>query len=167
MVLQGNHEYNDADNSWRYVNETWGPVYGQENNAGNVIQDEELWSQTDTALGHFMTRHNLYAQGTHGATPSGTSRWYSINIGNMHLVGLDLGQTGVGTGPGTLAETPGPWADREAKQIAWLKQDLAAVDRKVTPWVMVMSHFPLYHTSLDANAVRHCIYPVYSPPSGL
>ena len=29
-------------------------------------------------------------------------------------------------------------------QIAWLKQDLAAVDRKKTPWVIVQSHYPLY-----------------------
>jgi hypothetical protein len=37
-------------------------------------------------------------------------------------------------------------------QMAWLEEDLSAVDRSVTPWVMVMSHFPMYHTSLDTNA---------------
>ena len=51
----------------------------------------------------------------------------------MHLVGLDLGQGGTGTGPSGASLQPGnPWAEREAKQIAWLKADLAAVDRAVT-----------------------------------
>ena len=39
----------------------------------------------------------------------------------------------------------------EKEQLAWLEKDLAAVDRKTTPWIMVMSHFPLYHTSIEAN----------------
>ena len=35
-MLHRQHEYNDADNSWRYINETWGPTYGQENSVGEV-----------------------------------------------------------------------------------------------------------------------------------
>ena len=31
-------------------------------------------------------------------------------------------------------------------QLAWLKKDLAAVDRSKTPWVVAMSHFPMYLT---------------------
>jgi hypothetical protein len=160
MPILGNHEYNDADDSWRVVNQTWGEVYGQqsqqrgqENGVGNVAQDEELFTSTDTALGHFMTRHNLYAQGTHGATPSGTSRWYSVDIGQMHLVGLDLGQNGQQVGPSnTTGEMPKFWEEMQAKQIAWLRKDLQAVDRNKTPWVMVMSHYPFYHTALEQNA---------------
>ena len=64
------------------------PKYPTQENWRNP--DEELSSTTDTAMGHFMTRHNLYSQGSHGATPSGTSRWYSVNLGSMHLVGLDI-----------------------------------------------------------------------------
>lgn len=157
--------YNDADDSWRVVNQTWGEAYGQpassgrgaaagqENRVGDVAQDEELSSTTDTAMGHFMTRHNLYAQGTHGAHPSGTSRWYSVNVGQMHLVGLDLGQNGQHVGPSnTTGESPEFWEDMQKEQIQWLRADLAAVDRKVTPWVMVMSHYPFYHTVLEDNA---------------
>ena len=29
-------------------------------------------------------------------------------------------------------------------QLAWLKEDLAAVDRTKTPWVIAMSHYPMY-----------------------
>lgn len=144
------------------MNQTWGEAYGQadggtaggqENVVGDVVPDEELSTTTDTAVGHFMTRHNLYSQGSHGATPSGTSRWYSVNIGSMHLVGLDLGQNGQQVGPSnTTGENPKYWQEQQADQIAWLKKDLAAVDRKVTPWVMVMSHFPFFHTTLEENS---------------
>ena len=48
MPFLGNHEYNDADNSWRYVNQTWGTAYGQENSvSGDTMLDEELCTQTD------------------------------------------------------------------------------------------------------------------------
>ena len=48
MPFLGNHEYNDADNSWRYVNQTWGTAYGQENSvSGDTMPDEELCTQTD------------------------------------------------------------------------------------------------------------------------
>ena len=71
----------------------------------------------------------------------------------MHLVGLDLGQNGQQVGPSnTTGENPGYWKEQQAEQIAWLKKDLAAVDRAVTPWVMVMSHYPFYHTTLEENA---------------
>jgi hypothetical protein len=149
IPLLGNHEYNDADASWRFVNQTWGEAYGQEERARDfVVPDEELSATTDTAIGHFMTRHNLYSQGSHGATPSGTSRWYSVNLGSMHLVGLDLGQNGQQVGPSNTTGVGGPelWRERQAAQISWLKQDLAAVNRSVTPWVMVMSHYPVRGT---------------------
>ena len=34
------------------------------------------------------------------------------------------------------------------EQTAWLKADLAAVDRKNTPWVIATSHFPLYNDAV-------------------
>ena len=50
----------------------------------------------------------------------------------MHLVGLDLGQSGQQVGPSnTTGENPNYWRDQQADQIAWLKKDLAKVDRKV------------------------------------
>merc|ERR1711998_742089 len=148
MPIIGNHEYNDADDSWRYINQTWGTAFAQPK---THQVDEEVWSKTDSALGHFMTKHNLYTQAMHGATPSGTSRWYSVNLGQLHLVGLDLGQGGTGVGPSDEQSNPF-WEAMEKEQVAWLEKDLSAVDRSVTPWVMVMSHFPLYHTALETNA---------------
>jgi hypothetical protein len=153
IPLLGNHEYNDADDSWRFVNQTFGEAYAQERD-GSIGEDEELWTNTDTAVGHFMTTHNLHSQGSHGATPSGTSRWYSVNLGSMHLVGLDLGQNGQQVGPSNTTGAGGAdyWREQQADQIAWLEKDLAAVDRSVTPWILVMSHYPFYHTSLEEHA---------------
>ena len=37
-------------------------------------------------------------------------------------------------------------------QLAWLDEDLAAVDRTKTPWIVVSSHFPLHHGTVAANA---------------
>ena len=79
--------------------------------------DEEVFSKTDSALGHFMTRHNLYAQGMHGATPSRTSRWYSVNLGQLHLVGLDLGQGGGGVGPAANQTNPF-WEQLQTEQVS-------------------------------------------------
>jgi hypothetical protein len=32
-------------------------------------------------------------------------------------------------------------------QYAWIEQDLASVDRKVTPWVVVVMHAPFYNSN--------------------
>ena len=157
LINSGNcplRRYNDADDSWRFVNQTFGEAYGQIPSANidgrRMPEDEELWNSTDTAMGHFMTTHNLHTQGSHGATPSGTSRWYSVNLGSMHLVGLDLGQNGQQVGPANTSTAGGPafWREQQAEQIAWLKKDLASVDRNVTPWILVMSH---YRTHCNPN----------------
>merc|ERR1711968_69164 len=48
--------------------------------------------------------------------------------GLIHMVGLDLDNL-------------------DHAQLAWLDQDLAAARRNpLTPWIMVMSHFPVWHS---------------------
>jgi hypothetical protein len=73
--------------------------------------------------------------GSHGVIPSNTSRYTSADIGLIHMVGLDLN-------------------DLDTVQLAWLEADLARVNqnRSKTPWIMVMSHFPLFHTQTAAHA---------------
>lgn len=53
--------------------------------------------------------------------------------GLIHMVGLDLNNL-------------------DAGQVAWLEADLIRVNRTKTPWIMVMSHFPVFHTQTAANA---------------
>ena len=58
---------------------------------------------------------------------------YSVDIGLVHLIGLDL----------NVYFFPSEYAGYRAAQLAWLEKDLAAVDRSKTPWVVATSHFPL------------------------
>lgn len=40
------------------------------------------------------------------------------------------------------------------EQIAWLRDDLAAVDRTQTPWIIAMSHRPMY-SSQKGKYLQH------------
>ena len=68
--------------------------------------------------------------------PSRSSRsvsnlWWSRDIGPVHVISLCA------------------YADAasDSLQYAWLKADLAAVDRAATPWLVVMTHVPWYSSS--------------------
>ena len=86
-------------------------------------------------MGHHLATGTLYGMGSHGVIPSNTSRYTSADVGLIHMVGLDLNNL-------------------DAVQLAWLEADLARANqrRAATPWIIVMSHFPLFHTHTAANA---------------
>ena len=71
--------------------------------------------------------------------PNGNSNlWYSYNHGAMHITNINSEDL----------QTPGsPQAD-------WLAADLAAVDRTVTPWLILMQHRPVY-SSTKSEAGDH------------
>jgi len=56
--------------------------------------------------------------------------WYSFDYANVHMVMLSS-EHNLTTG---------------SKQLQWLSLDLAAVDRKLTPWVIVTMHRPAYNS---------------------
>lgn len=138
MPVIGNHESTqcpgdlvDESTHERYLNQTWGPAYG-----------EGLNSSATSALGHLLTRGSLLGAGVHGSKPSGTSQWYSVDLGLIHLVGLDLD-------PGTPPHGP----IFAGVQQSWLEQDLAAANanRANVPWIIVTSHFPIYNAKFEGN----------------
>lgn len=55
--------------------------------------------------------------------------WYSFNYGNAHFVVLNDTTQG---------------STIEGTEATWLRADLAAVDRSVTPWIFVVHHVPPY-----------------------
>lgn len=138
MPIVGNHEYYASTNLTRYLDSTWekwGPLPGGEE-WGNDGRLAGATSAT-SSLGAFLSLGNHHSLGVHGAVPSKTSRYFSADFGLVHLVALSLnGYNGVDTCTTTCNRA----------QLAWLKADLAAVDRAKTPWVVAMSHFPLYTT---------------------
>ena len=75
--------------------------------------------------------------------------WYSWDHGMVHYIQLDT-ETDLGHGliapdepGGSAAEDSGPFGSYKDEQLDWLQKDLAAVDRKKTPWVIVGSSCPL------------------------
>ncbi|KAL6653131.1 hypothetical protein ACP70R_012056 [Stipagrostis hirtigluma subsp. patula] len=70
----------------------------------------------------------------HEASGSRSNHYYSFDAagGAAHVVML-----------GTYAES-----GEGSEQHAWLERDLAAVDRRRTPWLVVLMHAPWYNTNL-------------------
>lgn len=89
-----------------------------------------------------LSKGSLLGAGVHGSKPSGTSQWYSVDLGLIHIVGLDLDPTG---------EVPGQLPNWSGAQQAWLEQDLAAAaaNRANVPWIIVTSHFPLHNAAFE------------------
>lgn len=61
--------------------------------------------------------------------------WYSFNEGPVHFVALASEMS----------------AHSDSEQMAFLQADLAAVDRSITPWIIVYGHRPMYSSSSNAN----------------
>ena len=124
-----------------------------------------------------------------GAETGGVGNfWYSFDYGLAHFIALD-GETDFAYSPEwpfvrdlkgnevlpkeneTFVTDSGPfgkidgnnWKDNSAyQQLQWLKTDLAAVDRSKTPWIIAMSHRPMYSSqtsSYQAN-VRNAFEPL-------
>jgi acid phosphatase len=101
--------------------------------------------------------------------------WYSFDYGLAHFVSID-GETDFANSPewsfaedikgnethpkesetfitdsGPFGAVKGPVNDTKSyEQYKWLKKDLESVDRKKTPWVIVMSHRPMYSSAYSA-----------------
>lgn len=75
----------------------------------------------------FVNRYRAIATGMGAASGSNTNLWYSTNIDNVHWLAF-------------TAETWTMSAAQLAEQAAWIKKDLAAVDRSVTPWIVAFAH---------------------------
>lgn len=78
-------------------------------------------------------------------------RYFSADFGLVHLVAIDL----------NFYYGVDPCGDpcRQA-QLAWLKKDLAAAvaNRKVVPWIVVMSHYPFYCTGCNGKQMPSKYY---------
>jgi len=110
-----------------------------------------------------------------GAEAGGVGNfWYSFDYGLAHFVSID-GETDYANSPEwsfeeeisgnethpkeseTFLTDSGPFGavdnvknTKSYAQYKWLKKDLASVDRKKTPWVIVMSHRPMYSSAYSS-----------------
>lgn len=81
--------------------------------------------------------------GVHGSTPSNTSRYFSVDMGLVHLVALDF----------NLYYGNDPCTDCADAQLAWLHADLAkaTANRDAVPWIALMAHYPVFCTGCAGN----------------
>ena len=158
------HEYYDGHSLYRYVNQTdWerflSPSTARTDNLGGV-------STATTPLHHLLAFGSHHAAGSAGPAPSGTSRYYSVDIGLVHFIALDLNMCVYPFHSRFLprcqpthlcryaytAEPYAPYPFAAKPQLAWLEADLAAANsnRERVPWILLTSHYPLY-CSICAN----------------
>jgi hypothetical protein len=112
-----------------------------------------------------------------GAESGGVGNfWYSFDYGLAHFIAIN-GETDYAYSPEwpflrdvkgnetlpeeseTFITDAGPfgtidgnnWKDNKAyEQYQWLEKDLASIDRTKTPWVIAMSHRPMYSTEVSS-----------------
>ena len=97
--------------------------------------------------GAFFMRYLNQTAGVATASPRRDSsgaggRYYSVDVGLLHLIVLDF-NVYYGTEPDAI----------RAAQLSWLDADLTAVDRAVTPWVVVTAHMPIFCSSITLDGV--------------
>lgn len=95
-----------------------------------------FWYSFDYGLAHFIS--------IDGETDFPYSpEWPFVRDTNDH--GLPAENQTYSTDSGPFGYINGNWTDNESyEQWHWLKKDLASVDRSKTPWVIAMSHRPMY-----------------------
>jgi hypothetical protein len=101
--------------------------------------------------------------------------WYSFDFGLVHFISLN-GETDYAYSPewpfvrdlstgethpaesetfitdsGPFGTIDGSWTVNSVyQQYKWLEADLAAIDREKTPWVVAMSHRPMYSSEVSS-----------------
>jgi hypothetical protein len=140
MPVLGNHEFaGGLGHAARYTNQTYGIVVGQERSAAGAMQRQA--HNLESALNAGITLAT--AKGA-AAQSSGSSRYFSQDVGLVHHIALDM------------LVYYGTWGGAEkafrAPQLAWLEADLAAANapeqRAKVPWVTMNVHHPFYCSSI-------------------
>jgi predicted phosphodiesterase len=67
--------------------------------------------------------------------------FYSFETGSAHIIFLN----------------PYSTTDSKSEQYKWLQTDLKTVNRKITPWLIVVMHCPWYTSNLEHNAEKQTI----------
>src|SRR5579871_2527630 len=89
--------------------------------------------------------------------------WYSFDYGMVHFVVFNT-ETDFPNAPdepgGEGAENAGPFAP-PGTQLAWLEKDLASVNRKKTPWIIVGGHRPWYVSTTECLECQAAFEPLF------
>eukprot|EP01051_Picozoa_sp_SAG22_P003740 SAG22_NODE_186_length_15907_cov_45.496774_7_plen_1025_part_00 len=148
VPVVGNHE--GFDSFYFFFNETDGT-----NSAVDSSPDDMLWPAPHPMTTMMRTGVGQFGAGSAAAAVadqadqqhqprrhlagSGTPRWFSLQIGLVHLVAVDCM---VNWAPPASVHNQ---TDPDARaMLEWLEADLRAIDRALTPWVVVVAHYPVF-----------------------
>ncbi|KAM6493398.1 Metallo-dependent phosphatase-like protein [Amanita muscaria] len=155
MVGPGNHEAN-CDNG------------GTTDKAHNISYTVSICMPGQTNFTGFINHFRMPSAESGGLG----NFWYSFDNGMVHYIQIDT-ETDLGHGliapdepGGSENEDSGPFGSYQDAQLVWLQKDLASVDRKKTPWVVVAGHRPWYISAQNDSAdvcedCRHVFEPLF------
>ena len=111
-----------------------------------------------TAFSSHSTSTTAQANAKKAASLAKPPFWYSFEYGMAHIVMFDT-ETDFAKAPdgphGSAGLNGGPFGTPN-QQLNFLHADLASVDRRVTPWVIVAGHRPWYTTSGGHGPCKPC-----------
>jgi len=85
--------------------------------------------------------HRFLMPGPYAISNDYENLFYSWNYANIHFLALDT-------------ESILDIAFLSPKQVAWIEQDLASVDRNIYPWIIVYGHRPLYCSGTSSDCTE-------------
>jgi hypothetical protein len=144
VPVVGNHE--GYDSFYFFFNETDGEntsvdpaAAADTTQRGHARQPHPMTQILRTGVGQFgagaRSQPDLQPARRQG---SGTPRWFSLQIGLVHLVAIDSMVDWAA--PASVHNQTGD----AAVMLEWLETDLISVDRESTPWVVVVAHYPVF-----------------------
>ena len=142
VIHVGDLSYADADETrWDSWQQLVAPLASQVPYIVQVGNHEQ--ERLPKGIDPFIAYGNRFAMPAPAA--GGDSVWYSLDVAGAHWIALSNYHSFTSGSP----------------QYEWLKNDLASIDRTVTPWVFVNTHAPWYNTNSahqgDGEAQRNAL----------
>ena len=81
MPIVGNHEYYDGGHFMRFLEQMGGVAMGRPAAVAGLTPAEPHRTTASSSLGLMLSAGGAMGGGSHGTTPSNTSRFYSVDVG--------------------------------------------------------------------------------------
>jgi acid phosphatase type 7 len=105
-----------------------------------TLGNHDISSNSDGQTGPYFS---LFKPHISSSTPSGTGAYYSYDHGTVHVVCMDSEYSSRSKG---------------SPMLTWLANDLAAIDRRKTKWLVAFWHHPVYTKgSHDSDKENNCV----------
>ncbi|KAJ5656194.1 hypothetical protein N7507_008144 [Penicillium longicatenatum] len=128
-------------------------------NGGSGDYTDSICAQGQTNFTGFRNHFRMPSEQSGGLE----NFWYSWDYGMVHYIQFNT-ETDFPDAPdlpgGSGDENAGPFAPN-GTQLEWLKKDLASVDRKKTPWIIVAGHRPWYVDEAKCDACQAAFEPLF------